>query len=64
MSLYFPSVSHLNRNSTKKTIGTQPFSSVPGLYEELPPESSQENPHWGEALRVLMGRLQLEVCQV
>ena len=35
-----------------------------GLHQELPPEGPQEDPHRGEALRVLLERMLVEVCPV
>ena len=41
--------------------GASLFDLREGLHEELYPEEAHDDPHGGEALRVHMGRVQLEV---
>ena len=38
--------------------------SFPGIHKEFPPQGSQANPHWGEALQLLLAWVRLEICQV
>ena len=53
-----------SRNEAEEDPQVWPARMRKDLHQELPLESSQENAHWGEAVRVLMGRLQLEVCKI
>ena len=40
------------------------FFCISGLHQELSSESSQKDSHRWETLHLLMGRLQLEICQI
>ena len=47
-----------------KELKLKKKKSFPGLHKEFPPQGSQANPHWGEALQLLLAWVRLEICQV